>query len=313
MVSLGTLYSILGNPFYAGVIRWEGKLHAGKHPPMVSFDEFERVQDLLGRPSRPRPSRRQFAYTGMIRCGACGLSVTAEEKTNRYGTRYIYYHCTHRRQHGRCRERSLELSDLEAQLASFLEHLHIAPHTQRSLLSLFERQRSQKHEDRAVRLSAIQRALDDGDKELDVLMKMRLRQIIDDDAFIRQREELDHRRLQLAQQREVLQKIGSWIEPCRILLTFCNEAADRFRRGDLRIRRLIAETVCSNLLLADRMLSIEARKPFVSWPSAPASSEMRAFMKDVRTFHESGDQDFNHMVSNIRLILLRDKEGEEAA
>ena len=45
---------------------------------MVTLDEFERVQELLGHPGCPRPKRHQFAYTGMIRCGECGLSVTAE-------------------------------------------------------------------------------------------------------------------------------------------------------------------------------------------------------------------------------------------
>jgi hypothetical protein len=45
---------------------------------MATIDEFERVQQLLGRPARPRAKTREFAYTGMIRCGECGFTVTAE-------------------------------------------------------------------------------------------------------------------------------------------------------------------------------------------------------------------------------------------
>jgi hypothetical protein len=30
------------------------------------------------RPGRPRPQKHRFAFTGMIRCGSCGLRVTAE-------------------------------------------------------------------------------------------------------------------------------------------------------------------------------------------------------------------------------------------
>src|SRR5439155_21511110 len=84
-LSRSNLYDLFGNPFYAGVILWTGKTYSGKHEPMVTLDEFQRVQEILGRPCQPRPHDKIFAYTGMIRCGECGLSVTAEEKINRYG------------------------------------------------------------------------------------------------------------------------------------------------------------------------------------------------------------------------------------
>ena len=92
-----TLYHMLTNPFYTGYILWGGQLYPGKHEPIVSIAEFDRVQQLLGRPSRPRPHRHEFAYTGTIRCGACQRMITAEHKVNRHGTHYLYYHCTRKR------------------------------------------------------------------------------------------------------------------------------------------------------------------------------------------------------------------------
>ena len=61
---------------------------------MVTEEEFWRAQSFLGKKGRPRPKTRRFAFTGMIRCGSCGGMITAEEKVNRYGYHYIYYHCT---------------------------------------------------------------------------------------------------------------------------------------------------------------------------------------------------------------------------
>lgn len=52
--TLSAIYKILKNPFYAGVIEWEGKTYPGKHEAMVTLAEFERAQELLGRPGRPR-------------------------------------------------------------------------------------------------------------------------------------------------------------------------------------------------------------------------------------------------------------------
>jgi hypothetical protein len=47
--------------------------------------------------------------------------------TNRYGRRYIYYHCVKRRLAARCREPALEAAKLEAQIATFLRALAIEP------------------------------------------------------------------------------------------------------------------------------------------------------------------------------------------
>jgi hypothetical protein len=48
---------------------------------MITLEEFDRVQILLGSPGRAKPKRHEFAFTGLIRCGACGGSVTAQENT----------------------------------------------------------------------------------------------------------------------------------------------------------------------------------------------------------------------------------------
>ena len=50
VLSLSGVYRILSNPFYAGILQREGKTYPGKHEAMVSLDEFDRVQEFLGRP-----------------------------------------------------------------------------------------------------------------------------------------------------------------------------------------------------------------------------------------------------------------------
>ena len=74
---------MFANTFYAGDSDMGRPSAPGKHEPMVSLDDFERVQALLGRPGRPRSQHHEFAFTGMLKCGECGLSITAERKLNR--------------------------------------------------------------------------------------------------------------------------------------------------------------------------------------------------------------------------------------
>jgi hypothetical protein len=95
---------------------YHGTLYPGKHEPLITLGEFDALQKWLGRPGTAKSKRYSFPFTGIIRCGACGLMVTAEHKVNRYGSRYIYYHCTKRNTGVRCPEPSIEARHLEEQI-----------------------------------------------------------------------------------------------------------------------------------------------------------------------------------------------------
>jgi site-specific DNA recombinase len=61
----------------------------------------------------------------MIRCDECGFLVTAEHKTNRFGSHYTDYHCSWRRLDYQCVQRSVTAERLEEQLAGFVEETSI--------------------------------------------------------------------------------------------------------------------------------------------------------------------------------------------
>lgn len=90
---------ILGNPFYAGYIRFQGELYKGSHLPMITMEQFERVQRLLGRGARRRERRRAHVLSGLFKCPVCGCAIVGETKRKAYGKTgrqvdYTYYHCT---------------------------------------------------------------------------------------------------------------------------------------------------------------------------------------------------------------------------
>lgn len=143
--SLSSWYYMLTNPFYAGVLELEGKTFPGKHPPMITVDEFERVQMLLGRPGKPRETR-SFAYTGLICCGECGFSVTAEEKRNRYGSDYTYYHCSKRRLDRHCSQKYVSLAELESQILIFLGQIALPDRFERWAITRIEQTAKEQKE-----------------------------------------------------------------------------------------------------------------------------------------------------------------------
>lgn len=77
------IYKMFTDPFYYGEFeypRGSGRWYQGKHKPMITHEEYDKIQLLLGRDGRPRPQQHLFAFTGLIRCAECGCLCTAETK-----------------------------------------------------------------------------------------------------------------------------------------------------------------------------------------------------------------------------------------
>lgn len=114
------MYKIFSNKFYAGYFSYAGKVYHGKHKPMVTIEEFEKVQTLLGNKVAPKLSAHNFSYTGVMKCAHCGSSITATEKkklVKRTGTfkTYTYYHCTRKLAPEGCKAPPVTLLALETQ------------------------------------------------------------------------------------------------------------------------------------------------------------------------------------------------------
>ncbi|HYM60760.1 MAG TPA: recombinase family protein [Thermoanaerobaculia bacterium] len=303
LLHLSSVNAILRNPFYAGVFKWDGRLVAGRHEPMITLEEFERVQRVFRRSSMGKPIRKAFPYTGILHCGSCGLSITAEDKRNRHGSRYTYYHCTRSRHETTCREKYVRKEALEAQLVAFLESLRLAPHSAQWLTEILEEQPTSRMKEREAQRASAEASIRAIDREIDALTDLRIRGILGDEEFMKRRLDTTRARLGLVEKRDALVENVDWIEPLRTLMSFSDKAVEYFRRGNDEQKRLILKTTSSNPTLSDRILSIEARKPFVQWGQNTTKSEMRRFTLDVRTLVERDDEDVRATLANARTIL----------
>jgi len=283
ILSVNGLYRVLRNPFFAGQIAYGGEWFPGKHEAMVTVAQYEQVQTLLGNPNRARPKEHAFAYTGLIRCGFCGAGVTAEAKINRYGSHYTYYHCTHKKQHPVCAEKSIEERQLQDQVLAFLARAHVTRDEQDEALAIIEKEREKEQTSGSDRKKAASKALDQNRKELDTLTQIRYRDLIGDEEFSRQRAELLKQEAALKQQLDELSQ-ESWIEPSRNFFLFNHRAAFWMTHGGLNEKRLILATVGSNPTLMSKKLNINARYPFVLLTKPRSSCEMWEVVRDVRIF-----------------------------
>ncbi|HWP38038.1 MAG TPA: zinc ribbon domain-containing protein, partial [Gemmatimonadales bacterium] len=211
-----------------------------------------------GARGRTRPKRHTFAYTGLIRCGECGGMITAEHKTNRYGRRYTYYHCTKRQG---CRQGAVELKTLEAQIEAYLARLTIGP---RFLDWIFLWADRSAEDDALVQTKVTEQrgtSLALARKQLVNLTQLRTRDLIGDDEFVAERRRLLSEIGQL--ERQASEPATPFQAELATVQTFVFAASARewFASGGPDVKRQILQAIGSNLVLRDKILTIEAPKP----------------------------------------------------
>jgi site-specific DNA recombinase len=301
-LSISGIHRMLTNPFYAGLLVWNGQTHQGAHDPVITLEEFDRIQRLLGRLGKPAPQKRSFPFTGLIRCGECGFMVTAEEKVNRYGRRYTYYHCSKRRLDYKCRQPYVSAEALNAMMANSLERLTIPRPLFDFFIDELEQATQSRSEEVAFQQQSLDRAIQDTARTLSNLTILRARDLIPDEQFLRQRQGLQDELLRLQEQRRLADHADQWFEPAEMLISFSNRATSWYQQGNDRTKRLLVRAVGSNLTLKDKKLNFEARKPFVWFSDGPRSSALRRALKDVRTLWYARDKEFMETLELIKEI-----------
>ncbi len=301
-LTISGVHRILRNPFYAGLLVWKGETHPGAQEPMITIEEFERVTRLLTRPGKPSPHRRTFPFTGLIRCGECGFMVTAEDKINRYGMRYSYYHCTKRRLDYRCKQRSITATHLDTAFHEFLGALGVPETLHKWGVAKVENSRIDKQQHVSHQIASLQRAYDETAKALNNLTTLRIREAIDDEEFNLQRETLRRDQLRLREELTLAKGGNQWFEPGELLLSFSDRAVKWYEQGNDQTKRRIVLAIGSNLVLKDKILNIEAKKPFVWWSKNATCSTLRRGLNDIRTRYGKRDPELLQTIQLVREI-----------
>lgn len=290
-VSLSGAYRLFYNPFYAGIMDWHGTWYQGKHEPMITLAQHKQIQAILRRPGRPQAKTKSFAYTGLMTCGACGLTVTAEQRLNRFGSEYIYYHCTKRRL-PRCTEPFVNVKALEAQFTAFLTRLWLPDDMRDWILAGLDQLAGEERHRMASQYRMIEKSISDRERQLDELIDMRTRRLIDDHQFSEKRETAQRELIALRQSlAEQSASDPKWFEPAKALVLFSNRAVFWFKEGSDEQKRLIIHAVGSNLTLKRKIVSIQARKIFQYLPREPEIPRLRAFVKNIRKMASLCDQE----------------------
>ncbi len=131
-ISRSSMYNMFSNPFYCGKFRWDGKIWQGKHPPMITVEEYDKAQEILGPRGKPRLIANQNVFAGLIFCGSCGSAVIMDVKRKMIKSKgrekeFKYFRCSKMgRKASSCVERgSVNEGDIKDQIFEKIDSVDI--------------------------------------------------------------------------------------------------------------------------------------------------------------------------------------------
>jgi DNA invertase Pin-like site-specific DNA recombinase len=261
-IAISRIYAIFSNPFYRGTLVYGGKTYQGNHIPMVTFQEYDRAQDILGR-SEPRRNRRHaLLYRGLFRCGDCGCTITGEIKNKRIKStgeirQYTYYRCTRKNLKNRCAQRGgIREEEFTKQIDEFLGRYSISQEFYTVARNWITNEQSHLQQEREFRVQQMKLTKDNIQDQLTNLMRLRYRDQINDEQYNKEKEILEKRL------REIDYSIDdrNQLEQTLLIkaLDFALYAKEVFKNNAAVVRRDIIRGLGSNRTLFDKKLNIEA-------------------------------------------------------
>lgn len=169
-LKIPTVQRIFRNKFYAGTVTsttYKEEVQ-GKHRPMISLEQFYKVQEALDGRCVSRKavnikkirSNEVFPLRRVIKCAECGMGLTAGWSKGR-SKRYPYYRCA-----GGCRVTSIRAEKLDESVVELLRAIQ----PKKECVELFTQYVVEEYE---RRLKDIKKAKNIADSEIERLKDMR--------------------------------------------------------------------------------------------------------------------------------------------
>lgn len=263
-LSKSGFYRMLINPFYYGVFYRNGILYKGSYKAMITVEEFDRIQLILGRKGKPRSQKHIFAYTGLIKCGVCGSAITASAKqkfikSNNDIKTYTLYHCTHRKKGATaCPEKSfIPVKILEDQILQELGKYQVKELFKDWALSIAKENYQlefEKYDKLLTDQSSREKQIN---MELNNLIDLRISNGISEMMYLQKKAEKEEQLLRVQAKKENVEKWSrNWFKEIEDGLNFTVNIVERFKKSDANTKKEICHDFGWNWTLKSKKLFI---------------------------------------------------------
>ena len=245
------------NPFFYGVMEFNGEFFEGKHEPIISKRLFDRVQEVLKQKSKPKGSKlKPYLYRGLFRCGECGCFITTETQKGRN-----YLRCTKRVVP--CTQRCLREEAMAVQVDTAIGRVALEAAIADNIVRQFEKGREASAKAQEAAVARLKAEMTTCEKQLDLLLDMRLNEQISENEYISKKCLLVNQKAELRGKLEAFEQNRlNRFEPAIAFINEAKQATILLAEGNSEQKRDFLKKIGSNFQMANKSLAVEFKKPW---------------------------------------------------
>ncbi len=279
---------ILQNPFYTGLFRYTKEIYEGKHQPIVSKKIFDKVQEILKQRGKIRKSSKNQpqAFCGLLKCGTCGMMITAESRIKKQKNgnvhHYVYYRCSRKSKTIKCAEPPVRQEVLEKQISSLLQKFSLKQDWAEELSKKLEKNKKETAQSSVAFVQEAQEKIKNISAKIQRLLDSYLDQVVEREIYLAKKSELLSEKKSLEERINTLeQKRFGWVEPMRNWTNYAQTIGKSANESSLFEKKAATKEIFGlNLVLANR----EARHSAPSGTDFPLKKHWAALCAATENF-----------------------------
>lgn len=261
IVGQNQIETMLKNPFYYGVMKYDGGLYPHKYEPIITKQLFDSVQNINETRNIERgktKTKRTYTFQGLLKCATCGCSYSSYEKKGN-----VYLRCTKAKEGVTCNQPPTSEAHLTPQVTELLEKLALNEQVISKLLDTMKQKHDQVQLYYQNAISESRDKIIDLDKKLGILYSDRLDGRITPEDYDKYRAayETDKRKAE-----ETLVQLtnddSSFIVTSEYLLKLAQNAKSIFESSQPAQKNRILRTLLANCKINEKRLQLNLLKPF---------------------------------------------------
>lgn len=262
-MSRSALYAIFSNPRYAGKVQSldaKGEFYEGNYPPMITEDEYNQAQLILGKRGKPRLTpHKRFELRGLMKCGECGCNITAHEarkklKSGRINT-HVYYRCTGKRP---CSQKSsIKEELLHSKVLELLNRYELSDELYKWSIKALDDLSKKEESGRSISERNLTKSIEQWHKQLDNLLELVSDGTISSNDYTKKCAELKSKISKAQKDRSDHSRvIFDWHQEVATTLNVLHNATTQFSKSDILNKKTIMAAIGQNPVLLNGELLI---------------------------------------------------------
>ncbi len=228
LLSISQYQTILKNPLYYGIFRYKGEMYEGTHEPIITKKLFDKCQEIMLRRGKYKePQIKKFVLRGLMHCGECGRSITAELQKG-----HIYYRCTKRLTN--CKQKYVREEELAAQIKSFIQKVSLCDDWTKKILEQLEKDKNSDVQSSLPQQQNLEIKIKEIDTKISKLIDVYLAESLTLEEYQAKKETFINEKRKLQDGlRDFAAGANNWFEPAREFVTSLNSAHSAMEEGNL--------------------------------------------------------------------------------